>query len=433
MNTSQLSLNSLKKKIKTPFRLVEMQTDRTVVNFEKDHLKEITSNQNSAYRLEVIKGNRLGYASINQLDQDRLISDALSGAQYGEKVAYHYPKKAEFTKVKIYSPKLAKLTALDLTKLGQELIQGVKNNNPEALINCSLVKSEGFGRLLHSGNFNETTRGTSLSIYLEGEKVKKGDILLADNYFFWLDLDFDKKAFVDRVNQKFEYAKRKVQVKSAPRTVVFTPESLASVLEFIETALSAQSVVKGVSLWSDQLGQSVVDQRLSLVDDPTIDYAAGSTAFDDEGFAARKLILIDKGVLKNFYADLKNASKLKNSQGGRGFGVPSQPSLTNVLVLGGKISSEKMMKNIKRGVLIEQIVGSGQDNPYTGDFSFSINLGFLINQGEVVGRIKNTLVSGNIFDMLKNRVDQISQDTHWVGGGMRLPFISFFDTNIVVS
>ena len=63
-----------------------------------------------------------------------------------------------------------------------------------------------------------------------------------------------------------------------------------------------------------------------------------------------------------------------------------------------------MIKSVKRGLYIKQLLGFGQGNLANGDFSANVALGFVIENGEIVGRVKNAMVAGNILDLIKGEI-----------------------------
>lgn len=418
-------------KPKNPYRYQISSSDSLMVRFNKGNLKEVTSKQNSSYTLEIIKNGRLGYASSNQNDFDYLLKKAIASSEFGDKVSYLYPKKQPAIAVKLYSDKVAKLTTTDLIKIGKSLIQKFQSKLPEVLVDVKLQKSEGESILENSADLAIKDKGTFLSISIEGEYVTKGDILQIGEYYGWRDNTFNIDQFANELIEKFTRSKKLVSVKPAKYPVIFAPEVTSSVFEFLETALSAESVFKKVSRWEKQLNQQVADSRFSLFDDPTIDFAAASTKIDDEGNSVGILPLIENGVLKNFYTDLKNAKRLGMKPNGRGFGIPASPTVTNWIIKPGEKDLSEIIKNTKKGIIVYQVIGGGQDSPYSGDFSLNIHLGFLIENGEIVGRIKNYMVSGNIFEMLKNQLVEISSNSEWYGGSLNFPYLVFKEMNIV--
>ncbi|HLE02013.1 MAG TPA: metallopeptidase TldD-related protein [Dehalococcoidia bacterium] len=60
-------------------------------------------------------------------------------------------------------------------------------------------------------------------------------------------------------------------------------------------------------------------------------------------------------------------------------------------------------------------MGAEQGNVLGGDFSGNVLLGYKIEGGEVVGRVKDTMVSGNMYSCLKEGVE-VGRGARWVDG-----------------
>jgi len=423
---------NLKNKLKAKqYRFLQNSYDRTSVRFSKDNLREITTNQGDSFQLEVIEKEKLGYASYNQPDEDLLIEKAITGTQYGDKASYQYPKKQPLKSVKLYDAETAKLDPHEAIKLGNYFIKSLKEADPNILVDVHIdASTETFG-LDQSAGVSEKLKASSFSVYVEGDLTTEGDILGIGQFYGWRKNTLDKKKFIDQLKNRFIMAQTNTKTEGGTMTIVFHPEVVDTLFEFFETALSGESLFKKVSKWQDSLEKQVADVRFTMIDDPLIDFALGSSPIDDEGHVIEKMPLIENGILKNYILDLKNAIRLKMKPNGRGFGLPASPDTTNILVTPGTKSKDQIIKSIKKGIYVDQIIGGGQDNPYAGDFTYNIHLGFLIENGEIVGRVKNCVVSGNIFEMIKNQIAEISSDCEWYGGSKNLPYTAFENMNVV--
>ena len=107
--------------------------------------------------------------------------------------------------------------------------------------------------------------------------------------------------------------------------------------------------------------------------------------YDDEGLAAKKRVIIDKGVLKEYFVDSYYGKKLGME--------PNSGSSSNLVFGTGSRSLTEMTKDIQRGILITGFIG-GNSNGTTGDFSFGI-VGQLIENGKQVQAINEMNVSEN--------------------------------------
>ncbi|MEW5859120.1 MAG: metallopeptidase TldD-related protein, partial [Cyanobacteriota bacterium] len=83
-----------------------------------------------------------------------------------------------------------------------------------------------------------------------------------------------------------------------------------------------------------------------------------------------------------------------------------------------------LIASMDEGVIVDQVLGAGQSNQLAGEFSVNLDLGYKVEKGQIVGRVKNTMVAGSIFEAFKNLVD-LGDKPEWVGGGSFLPSLLF--------
>src|SRR5258708_3994205 len=166
-----------------PHRFSQGSGDSLMVHFEKNNLKEVTSKQNNSFQLEVIDQQKNGTSSSNFFDSATLVKKAIASAQFGDKVNYKFPPKQPLPKVKLYSPKVAALKPQDFIKLGQKLIAAIQQADPDILVNVKISRTVANSSLSTSAGFTNKQLETQMSVYAEGELVKKGDILLIDEYW----------------------------------------------------------------------------------------------------------------------------------------------------------------------------------------------------------------------------------------------------------
>ena len=91
-------------------------------------------------------------------------------------------------------------------------------------------------------------------------------------------------------------------------------------------------------------------------------------------------------------------------------------------MVGGDTAATEIFEGVKEGVLVEQLLGAGQGNELGGDFRANLSLGFLIEKGEVIGRVKDTMISGNVYETLNN-VEEISSEPEPVFGTRVVPWV----------
>jgi PmbA protein len=190
-------------------------------------------------------------------------------------------------------------------------------------------------------------------------------------------------------------------------------------------AVNGKTVVQGASPLGQRLGEQVFDPRISIWDDATVDYRPGSRSCDGEGVPSRRTPVIENGVVASFLYDLQTAglaSTESTGNGARGLATLPSPSPTTVVIGDGDAGFDDMLADIKEGLVVEQLLGASQGNILGGDFSGNILLGYAVKNGEIMGRVKDTMISGNVYEALKE-VAAIGRDGKWVGGRARVPHI----------
>jgi PmbA protein len=187
-------------------------------------------------------------------------------------------------------------------------------------------------------------------------------------------------------------------------------------------AFNGKTVLEGASPIGNRLGESVFDKKSSLWDDPTIAYRPGSRPCDDEGVPSQRTPLIEHGTVASFLYDLQTAALAhthSTGNGRRSGGLPA-PSPSAFVIGSGDTTFDEMIQDIKEGLVVEQLMGAAQGNILGGDFSGNVLLGYKVESGKIVGRVKDTMVSGNIYQVLK-QIAAIGSEVKWVGSFLKTP------------
>ena len=191
----------------------------------------------------------------------------------------------------------------------------------------------------------------------------------------------------------------------------------AQFLGVISSTLNGEAVVKGRSLFKDRLGDSVASANVTLIDDPTNTQAYSATDVDGEGLAARRNMLIENGVLKQFVHNSYSARRAGTVSTGNatrgGFaGTPGVGCLALSLVPGVRSQAE-IVSDIDDGLLVQSMQGlhSGV-NPISGDFSTGA-AGLLITNGEVGAPVREFTIASTLQRMLQDIIE-IGGDLEWL-------------------
>ncbi len=218
-------------------------------------------------------------------------------------------------------------------------------------------------------------------------------------------------------------ALRKLDSPAAPlgeMPIIIAAEAGGTLIhEAIGHPLEADAVQKDVSpMYKGAVGKVVGNEKVSVLEDPTMPGQRGFYAFDDEGTPAERVVLIDHGVLKTYLYDRQTARKdgLRSNGHGRreSFRHRPIPRMANTFVAPGPDDPATILKSIEHGLLVTKM-GGGQVEPATGDFVFEVEEGFLIRGGQVTDMIRSANLLGNGPDVLQ-AIDLVGTDMGWSVG-----------------
>lgn len=407
------------------------QTQETTVSFEADHLKRIETRHTDAMALRVIKQGRLGYSITTDLKRiDELVSQAIETSEFGVIANFELPEPSEYPLVSTYDPSAESWTTDSMVEVGEGMIQGVKSHYPD--VNCDAGVSKVISSLsiVNSKGVNESYSQTTSAAGIEGMLVRDTDMLFVGEEEASCCPIYDISSIVGTVLTQLEHAKINVPPPTGKMPTIFTPHGVASaLLGPLMSALNGKNVLDGSSPLAGKLGQSVFAPSVWLWDNPTLDFRPESRPFDDEGIPSQCTPLIQEGTVSSFLYDLRTAAMAHTKSTGNGarYGAgPPSPAPSAFVMQNGNTSSDAMIAGLTNGLIIDFLMGAEQGNTLSGDFSGNVLLGYRVENGKIVGRIKDTMVSGNIYRILK-QIIAVGNDRQWVGSRIMAPSLMVGD------
>ena len=386
--------------------------ETSAVDFENDRLKSAASSQRTQIDVKVIVDGKVGESSTTDpLDVDGVVQRALEAAEFGSQAHFELPDAQSLEPVKIFDPALLPLGKPEMIRMGQQMMDMVKSYNPEILAGASVNKSVYKVEYANSRGAEYSADHTEFNVGTGGQLVRGTDILFAGHGVGQKKRTVDTEEIATQAIEYFRMAEQIAPIESGEMPVIFTPGGLIALLLSLGLAVDGKNVNLGSSPLHDKLGQQVASPSLTIVDDPFIEFGPRTSAFDNEGVARKVTPLIEKGVLRNFIYDLDTAGRAGVKPTGHG----SSRSLTNLVITPGNTPYESMIRNTKQGLLVHDFLGLGQGNPINGEFSVNLFLGYKIEDGKLVGRVKDVMLAGNAFDALKD-ILAISKEREWVSG-----------------
>ncbi len=406
-----------------------VESEETPVRFEANRLKGISGRRTSGAALRVIAGGRIGFASSTRPgDVEGLVEAAIETAPFGPEAKFEFPGAAECPEVDVYDQATEALSLEEMIELGQSLIDTVRRMEPDILCDGSVRKAVQNIVIVNSQGGQRSYRRSHLSAGVAGTLIRGTDMLFVGDGDASCRPDLDRRMVESSIARQLEYGRRSATARTGELPVIFTPIGVAEALaQPLLMAFSGRTVYQGQSPLAGKLGEEMYDRRVSLWDDATQAYRASARPFDDGGVPSRRIPLIESGVVRSFTYDLQTAGLAKAESTGsaeRSLGSPPGVGHSCIIVDGGEASFEEMVRGVSEGLVVEELMGAGQGNVMGGDFSGNVLLGYKIENGEIVGRVKDTVVAGNIHQALK-RVVAIGRERRWLGGSMLAPALWF--------
>jgi TldD protein len=394
------------------------------IRWEDGKVERFTTGEDHGAGLRYMQGEENRYGAIDNPTLESL--KHLSGSLTGRGFSKTQPNKPQ--PLRQFKPKIIKPVNAISPESKVALLSGAFQAASLPLvrqISISYGEGDKHVRIFTStGEVTEEWRTTitfSIKVVAEkdGELQTAYDAISGTGGFEIFDVN-DVQAISRRV------AERAVKRLSAPPApvgempVIIAAEAGGTLIhEAIGHPLEADAVQKDVSpVYKGAIGKVVGHEKVSVMEDPTMPGQRGFYAFDDEGIAAQRVVLVDHGVLKTYLYDRQTARNDGVASNGHGrresFRHRPIPRMANTFVASGPDDPKMILQSIQNGLLVTKM-GGGQVEPATGDFVFEVEEGFQIVNGKVAHLVRSANLLGNGPDVLK-AIDLVGSDIGWSVG-----------------
>ncbi|MFQ5933627.1 MAG: TldD/PmbA family protein [Dehalococcoidia bacterium] len=399
----------------------------TPVSFEANRLKSLQTKESHSVALRIIKDGRIGFSATNRTDDvDGLVQRALEVAPFGAEAKFELPSAGGYPEVPVYDRAVEETPVEAMVELGQAMVDSLSSYSPEVLCDAGVSQSVVSVRIINSQGVDGGYKKSVFSLGVGGTRVRGTDMLFVGDGESSSRPLSNWKEIVSRVQLQLDLAEETVEAPTGKIPVIFTPDAVAGILlQPLLVGFNGKTVAQGASPLIGRLGERICDERFTMYDDGTTSYRPGSRPWDDEGVSTRRIPLIEKGVAKSFLYDLKTAAQVGAETTGsasRSGGSLPGPSPSVLLIQEGDTSFDDMVNDIELGLIVETLLGAGQTNVLAGDFSGNILLGYKVEKGKIAGRVKNSMIAGNVYDVLSN-LAAIGKEARWRGGSLQTPHL----------
>lgn len=412
--------------------------EQTSVAFESGRLKAAGISEEAGLNLRVVSNGRMGVVGTTSAtpDPEALLARARASAELGEMVELAFPDSSpeSLPPIPTYFDRTANASLDDLIRMGKRLVERLER--PDCQVNVSVEREIADTAVGNSAGARGEYRATGIAVTADMTRIAGDDVLMIYDQYVGADMptEADLETLVRSMETRLTAALTVVGSPEGALPVVFTPAGLAAVVLPLEQALSGKTVLQGSSPLAGKVGETMFDERLSIIDDPLTPGRPASRPIDDECVPSRSTGLVERGRVGHFVYDLETAARAKTQSTGNGrrgfFGKP-HIGYTNILFRmtgGGHVGVRAqhaaalqeqglgggLIADIDDGLIVDDLIGVGQGNVISGAFSHPVGLAWRVQRGEVTGRVKDAAVAGNAYDLLK-KIGGFGTDGRWLG------------------
>ncbi len=411
------------------------ETDRVVIEFRGGRFHARETRLTHGYGLRVVKDGRVGFSSSTNAEQfGEMVDAAIETAVLGPVARFEFPGPGQPEPVVTFNNRAMQYPPQRMMVWGQALVEAMHARVPELKLDLSFTRTWREVLIRNSAGLEASFERAEFYLAATGLMVDDGLVWLPEYVDLADGRPFALEPLADRLERQARHARRRARLTSGEYPVIVMPLGLPSLLAPLESGIGGRQHQKGTSPLIGREGERVLAECLTLTDNPLRKYGQSSAPVDGEGLPSRTNVLFDHGVFGGFLYDLGTAAACATTSNGaarRRYANPPVPGPSNVEIAPGDADLEDTVRATDEGLLVYGFVGGGQSNVMAGELALDITSGFKIERGEIVGRVKDAMVAGNVYDMLAS-VDVVG-NTEYPLGSLYAPFLRFPAVRVTTS
>ena len=391
-------------------------------------VESFTSAESYAVGIRVIAGGRQGFASAGSIDPDvvaETLAEARDNVTFGEVDEFYglaEPDGIAATEHDHWNEAILGIDAQTKIDLALRLEADVRARDPRISGVRVAAWGDSAGEVAYaaSNGISVYDRGTSCSIGIQALANDNGETQTgaagdAARSLEALDVERVIADAADRATRLLGATKP----PSGKISILLEPRLAMTLLGIVADMVDGESVFKGRSPFADRVGEQIASPLLTFVDDPTDSRSIAATAYDGEGLACRRNVLIDAGNLGAFLHNSYTGRRAGTASTGSALrGSRSLPGVgAQVLVMEpGTRSFDELVASVDHGLYVSGFSGlhSGV-NPVSGDFSVGAD-GLMIRNGAIAEPVREMTLASTIQRLLLDIVE-VGGDLEWLSSG----------------
>ena len=404
---------------------INVESKNDILSFAKQEIEK-------GVGIRIIKDNKIGFAYTTDLDKIyETAQKALDNAKLNKlDENYEFAHVEKVTDVKgTYDARYDDLSLDECCKFLENIIERTKDNDCN-VISAGFSASKGEELIINSNGVSIYDKGTGfsggLSVYIE----KDGQYAASYDYNSSRHLDLEYEKLTDDACKLVHDSLNPKTIETKNCDVILDYYAASGLLSTFIQGFNSENVLRGRSILHDKINTEITDSNLTIIDNPLLENAMGTSKCDGEGTASKKTTLVEDGVLKSFLYDIYTANKSgceSTSNGYRASYLTTPDVSPSNLEL--KFKNSIGLDEIDSGIITTNVLGAHTANPISGDFSVELSNAFTVENGEITDGVKKAMISGNIYELMK-KCESIESEIKQKGAFI-IPKIMLHDLKVI--
>lgn len=404
---------------------INVESKNDILSFAKQEIEK-------GVGIRIIKDNKIGFAYTTDLDKIyETAQKALDNAKLNKlDENYEFAHVEKVTDVKgTYDARYDDLSLDECCKFLENIIERTKDNDCN-VTSAGFSASKGEELIINSNGVSIYDKGTGfsggLSVYIE----KDGQYAASYDYNSSRHLDLEYEKLTDDACKLVHDSLYPKTIETKNCDVILDYYAASGLLSTFIQGFNSENVLRGRSILHDKINTEITDSNLTIIDNPLLENAMGTSKCDGEGTASKKTTLVEDGVLKSFLYDIYTANKSgceSTSNGYRASYLTTPDVSPSNLEL--KFKNSIGLDEIDSGIITTNVLGAHTANPISGDFSVELSNAFTVENGEITDGVKKAMISGNIYELMK-KCESIESEIKQKGAFI-IPKIMLHDLKVI--
>lgn len=377
-------------------------------NSDIDRLSQQTSH---SFNISVFFGKKLGSISTTTLEPEaikRAVGQACTLAKFSDNDPCQGLPEIELLASDITTLELddEQCVSVDLALTLTKQVEASTNHLDPTYCKsdtCGLSASRSNFILANSLGFCAGYPSSAYSLWSQAIAQRKGTRQLSD----WSATD----RFLANVQDKAQEIGRRSATRALAAldarklatqrcSVLFEAPTAISLMSQLTAALSGSALYLNKSFLGACRGAPVLPSHFNILEDPFVTRGLASARFDHEGVRGTKRLVVEQGVVQDYFLGTYSARRLGLKSTGNAGGPYNLVISSERTTVGDDLKA--LIRKLDRGLLVTSLLGSGL-NPVTGDYSQGVS-GFWIEGGEIQYPVAEITIAANISDVFQRCV-----------------------------